>query len=32
MKKLKLELKEFYENFKKVLFKPEMEILPGKLD
>ena len=31
MKKLKLELKEFYENFKKVLFKPEMAILPGQL-
>lgn len=31
MKKLKLELKEFYENFKKVLFKPEMAILLGQL-
>lgn len=31
MKKLKLELKDFYENFKKVLFKPEMAILPGQL-
>ena len=31
MKTLKLELKEFYENFKKVLFKPEMAILPGQL-
>ena len=31
MKKLKLELKEFYENFKKVLFKPEFAILPVQL-
>ena len=31
MKKLKEKSKEFYENFKKVLFKPEMAILPGQL-
>ncbi len=31
MKKLKCELAEFFQNFKKVLFKPEMAILPGQL-
>lgn len=29
--KLKEKAKEFYDNFKKVLFKPEMAILPGQL-
>ena len=29
--KLKDKAKEFYDNFKKVLFKPEMAILPGQL-
>ncbi len=31
MKKIKGELKEFFDNFKKVLFRPEMAILPGQL-
>lgn len=31
MKKLKISLKEFFENFKKVLSRPEMAILPGQL-
>lgn len=31
MKKFKEEAAEFYDNFKKVLFKPEMAILPGQL-
>lgn len=31
MKKLKLELKEFWDNILKVLSRPEMEILPGQL-
>lgn len=31
MKKVKLELKEFFNNFKKVLLRPDMAILPGQL-
>lgn len=31
MNKVKSEVKEFYDNFKKVLFRPEMAILPGQL-
>lgn len=31
MKKIKLEFKEFFDNFKKVLKRPEMAILPGQL-
>lgn len=31
MKKIKLEFKEFFDNFKKVLRRPEMAILPGQL-
>ncbi len=31
MKKVKLELKEFFDNFIKVLARPEMAILPGQL-
>ena len=31
MKKVKVELNDFWDNFKKALFKPEMAILPGQL-
>ena len=31
MNKVKSEVKEFFDNFKKVLFRPEMAILPGQL-
>lgn len=31
MKKIKLEFKEFFDNFKRVLKRPEMAILPGQL-
>ena len=31
LQKIKGELKEFFDNFKKVLFRPEMAILPGQL-
>lgn len=31
MKKLKISLKDFFDNFKKVLSRPEMAILPGQL-
>ena len=31
MKKVKIEVKEFFENIKKILLKPEMAILPGQL-
>ena len=31
MNKVKNEVKEFFDNFKKVLFRPEMAILPGQL-